>query len=47
LYLLDVWRVRVDYPTLKVQVIALYREWGPSTILIEEAGTAIGLLEEL
>jgi predicted phage terminase large subunit-like protein len=47
LYLLDVWRARVDYPTLKAQVLKLDRDWLPSTILMEEAGTAIGLLDEL
>ena len=47
LYLLDVWRWHVDYPTLKAKVLALYDAWRPSTILVEEAGTAIGLIQEL
>jgi predicted phage terminase large subunit-like protein len=47
MYLLDVWRGRVDYPTLKDMVLALQGEWRPSTILIEETGTAIGLIDEL
>jgi len=47
LYLLDVWRDRVDYPTLRATVRALYEKWRPHATLIEEAGTAIGLIEEL
>jgi predicted phage terminase large subunit-like protein len=46
-YLLDVWRARVDYPTLKVKVEELAKQWGARQVLIEEAGTAIGLLAEL
>jgi phage terminase large subunit-like protein len=47
MYLLDVWRNRVDYPTLKTAVRALYAKWRPHVVLIEESGTAIGLIEEL
>jgi predicted phage terminase large subunit-like protein len=46
-YLLDVWRGRVDYPALKAQVAKLYEHWQPSRILMEETGTAIGLIDEL
>ena len=46
-YLLDVWRGRVDYPTLKVKVEELAKQWGANQVLIEEVGTAIGLLDEL
>ncbi len=47
MYLLDVWRDRVDYPTLKATVCALHAKWNPDAVLIEEAGTAIGLIQEL
>jgi predicted phage terminase large subunit-like protein len=47
LYLLDVWRDRVDYPTLRATVRSLHEKWRPSTMLMEEAGTAIGLIQEL
>jgi predicted phage terminase large subunit-like protein len=47
LYLLDLWRGRIDYPTLKAKVIELARRWSASQVLIEEAGTAIALIEEL
>jgi predicted phage terminase large subunit-like protein len=46
-YLLDLWRGRVDYPSLKAKVQELAKQWGASQVLIEEAGTAIGLLDEL
>jgi predicted phage terminase large subunit-like protein len=46
-YLRDVWRGRVDYPTLKAKVQELAKQWGARQVLIEEAGTAIGLLAEL
>jgi predicted phage terminase large subunit-like protein len=46
-YLLDVWRKRVDYPTLKAAVVEQARKWGAQQVFVEEAGTAIGLLQEL
>jgi predicted phage terminase large subunit-like protein len=46
-YLVDVWRGRVDYPTLKAKVQDLAKQWNCHQVLIEEAGTAIGLLDEL
>jgi predicted phage terminase large subunit-like protein len=47
MYLLDVWRGQVDYPTLKATVLTLNEKWRPSTVLIEETGTAIALIDEL
>jgi predicted phage terminase large subunit-like protein len=46
-YLLDVWRGRVDYPALKAKVSELAARWGAKEVLVEESGTAIGLLQEL
>jgi len=46
-YLLDLWRGRVDYPNLKAQVEHLAKRWGARQVLVEESGTAIGLLDEL
>jgi predicted phage terminase large subunit-like protein len=46
-YLLDVWRKRVDYPALKAAVVEQAKRWNANQVLIEEAGTAIGLLQEL
>ena len=46
-YLVDVWRERVNYPELKLKVVELARHWSADTILVEEAGTAVALIEEL
>jgi predicted phage terminase large subunit-like protein len=46
-YLLDLWRGRVDYPNLKAKVEENARRWGAHQVLVEESGTAIGLLDEL
>jgi predicted phage terminase large subunit-like protein len=46
-YLLDAWRGRVDYPTLKAKVQELANKWGANQVLVEEAGIALGLLQEL
>lgn len=46
-YLLDVWRGRVNYPTLKSKVEEHAKVWNASKVLVEESGTAIGLIEEL
>ncbi len=46
-YLLDLWRGRVDYPNLKAKVEQLAKQWRARQVLVEESGTAIGLLEEL
>jgi predicted phage terminase large subunit-like protein len=47
MYLLDVWRDRVDYPTLRTTVRALYAKWKPHAVLMEDAGSATGLIQEL
>ena len=36
-YLVDVWRQRVDYPTLKAKVVELANNWKATRILVEEA----------
>ena len=45
-FLVHVWRGRVDYPSLKAQVQAHANAWQPTQVLMEESGTAIGLLQE-
>ena len=47
MFLVDVWRDRVDYPTLKAKVRELHAKWSPQAVFVEEVGTAIGLIEEL
>ena len=46
-YLVDVWRGRVDYPSLKKKVIELARKWGARRVLIEDTGTGTSLVQEL
>jgi predicted phage terminase large subunit-like protein len=46
-YLVDVWRQRVDYPTLKVNVQRLALRWGARRVLVEDTGTGTSLVQEL
>jgi predicted phage terminase large subunit-like protein len=46
-YLAHVWRGRVNYPTLKGMVQETASQWGAHQVLIEQVGTALGLLDEL
>jgi predicted phage terminase large subunit-like protein len=46
-YLLDVFRGRLEYPDLRRKVIALAQERRPTTILIEDAGPGMNLLQDL
>jgi predicted phage terminase large subunit-like protein len=46
-YLRDVWRGRADHPALKAKVQELAKQLRAHQVLVEEAGTAIGLLDEL
>lgn len=46
-YLLDVTRVKLDFPSLRSRIITHYRDWGANNVLIERAGSGIGLIQEL
>ena len=46
-YLIDVWRQRVDYPTLKANVQALAKQFRARRVLVEDTGAGIGLVQEL
>ena len=46
-YLIDVMRIRVDYPTLKERMIAFAKVHKPSKILIEDCGVGTALISEL
>ena len=46
-YLRDVWRGRVDYPTLKAKVKELGQKFGANEVLIEDAGSGTFLVQEL
>jgi predicted phage terminase large subunit-like protein len=46
-YLIDVMRIRVDYPTLKARMIAFAKVHKPAKILIEDCGVGTALIPEL
>jgi predicted phage terminase large subunit-like protein len=46
-YLLDLFRGRLEYPDLRRKVIALAQQHRPATILIEDAGPGMSLLQDL
>jgi predicted phage terminase large subunit-like protein len=47
LYLLDVDRARIDFPSLKRRVIELARHWQPRSLLIEDKGSGTALIQQL
>jgi predicted phage terminase large subunit-like protein len=46
-YLLDVDRGRYDFPTLRSRVLALWQQWKPTRLLIEDTGAGMGLIQDL
>jgi phage terminase large subunit-like protein len=46
-YLTDVFRGRVEYPDLRRKVVELAARHRSGTILIEEAGAGLGLVQDL
>lgn len=46
-YLLDVWRGRVDYPTLKSTAQTLAQNFKARRVLVEDAGSGTSLVQEL
>lgn len=47
IYVLDVRRERMDFPTLRKAAIAAYRQYHPNTILIEDASSGTQLVQDL
>ena len=47
LYLLEVFRKRLDYPALKKAVIEHYRKFMPNDVLIEDKSSGIALIQDL
>jgi hypothetical protein len=47
IYLLDVWRQKVDYPQLKRAALALALQFRPDTIFVEDKSSGIELIQEL
>jgi predicted phage terminase large subunit-like protein len=45
--LVDMWRQRVDYPTLKANVQTLAKNWNARRVLVEDAGAGTSLVQEL
>ena len=45
-YLLDVWRSRVEFPELKRAFVALFNEWLPYAVLIENKASGQSLIQE-
>ncbi len=46
-FLLDVWCGRVEYPDLKRQVVDQYNRHRPMAIIVEEAASGLGIVQEL
>jgi predicted phage terminase large subunit-like protein len=46
-YLLDVVRLRLDYPSLRRKVLEMRDHWHRPTILIEDAGSGTSLIQDL
>jgi predicted phage terminase large subunit-like protein len=46
-YLLDLIRVRMDYPNLKRKIIEAYTQYFMPTLLIEDAGSGTSLIQDL
>jgi predicted phage terminase large subunit-like protein len=46
-YLINVFRERLAYPALRRKIIELAKEYGAETILIEDAGFGLNLLQDL
>jgi predicted phage terminase large subunit-like protein len=46
-YLLDVFRVRCDFPTLERHVVSRAHQFGTSEVLIEDTGSGTGLIQML
>ncbi|MBN8827364.1 MAG: phage terminase large subunit [Sphingobacteriia bacterium] len=47
IYLLDVWRDKVNFPKLLVNVKAIHEKWLPDIVLIEDKASGTSLLQEL
>lgn len=47
IYLLDVWRERVEFPDLKRAVIALYQQYKPAKVFIEDKSSGMSLIQDL
>ncbi len=46
-YLLDLWRDKVDAPTLEIEATLQFNKWKPTTIVIEDKSHGTGLIQYL
>ncbi len=46
-YIVDVFRKRMEFPTLKAEAIRLYRQYKPDHILVEDKSSGIQLIQEM
>lgn len=46
-YLIDMYRDRLDFPTLKRKIESLRREFSATSVLIEDKGSGTGLIQQL
>lgn len=47
IYLLDVDRARLDFPSLKRRVVELAKQWRPRSIIVEDKGAGTALIQQL
>jgi predicted phage terminase large subunit-like protein len=47
IYILDVFKDRLDYPELKKKIISMRKHWDVDTLLIEDKGSGTGLIADL
>ena len=47
LFLLAAWRGRVEFPALKAKTLALFDQWKPNAVLIEDKASGMSLVQEL
>jgi len=47
IYILDVYRDRLDYPDLKKKIISMKKRFKAETLLIEDKGSGTGLISDL
>lgn len=46
-YIVDVFRKRVEFPTLKAEAVRLYRQYKPDFILVEDKSSGTQLIQEM
>mgnify|MGYP005806403395 CR=1 FL=1 len=47
IYIVDVIRERLDYPSLKKRIVKAKERWKPQAILIEDKGSGMSLIQDL